>query len=175
METRMYRFACLVFIVVIAVACIVNAPASGESLPGPAVQAPRFEVDPLWPKPLPNHWLVGSVISPSVDDKDNVWIIHRPNSLNEVERGAMLNPSAGECCVAAPPVLAFDPQGNLVKYWGGPGEGYEWPVANHGLTIDPMGYVWISGNGGPDSHILRFTKDGKFIKQYGRAGARRTG
>ena len=26
------------------------------------VQAPRFEVDPLWPKPLPNHWLLGNAI-----------------------------------------------------------------------------------------------------------------
>ncbi len=22
-------------------------------------QAPRFEVDPFWPKPLPNNWIVG--------------------------------------------------------------------------------------------------------------------
>src|SRR2546425_9937544 len=103
----MYRSARLVLI---AVACILNAPAISQTLRGGRVQAQRFEVDPLWPKPLPNHWVVGSVISASVDDKDNVWIIHRPNSLNEVERGAMLNPPAGECCVAAPPVLAFDPQ-----------------------------------------------------------------
>ena len=31
------------------------------------VMAPRFEVDPLWPKPLPNHWLLGSTIGVSVD------------------------------------------------------------------------------------------------------------
>src|SRR5437762_9124219 len=46
-----------------------------------AVQAPRFEVDPMWPKPLPNHWIMGSTIGVSVDDRDHVWIIHRPGSL----------------------------------------------------------------------------------------------
>jgi DNA-binding beta-propeller fold protein YncE len=156
-------------------AFVLAATNSGQNRPAARVQAPRFEVDPLWPKPLPNHWLMGSVITVSVDDKDNVWIIHRPSSLNETEVGASLNPPAGECCIAAPPVLAFDPEGNLIKHWGGPGEGYEWPSANHALTVDPSGNVWISGNGGPDSHILKFTKDGKFLKQFGRSGARRTG
>jgi hypothetical protein len=27
-----------------------------------SVQAPMFEVDPLWPKPLPNHWILGQTI-----------------------------------------------------------------------------------------------------------------
>jgi hypothetical protein len=42
-----------------------------------AVQAPMFEVDPFWPKPLPNHWLIGMTIGVSVDAQDNVWIVHR--------------------------------------------------------------------------------------------------
>ena len=57
--------------------------------------------------------------------------------------------------------------------WGGPGEGYEWPDSNHGIFIDYKGNVWIGGNGGPDSHILKFTKDGKFLMQVGKKGARR--
>ena len=48
---------------------------------GPAVQAPRFEVDPMWPKPLPNHWILGQTIGVSVDAQDHVWIIHRAGSL----------------------------------------------------------------------------------------------
>ena len=43
--------------------------------------APRFEVDPMWPKPLPNHWVMGNVIGVSVDAQDHVWIIHRQGSL----------------------------------------------------------------------------------------------
>src|SRR4029077_17865178 len=41
------------------------------------VQAPMFEVDPMWPKPMPNHWVIGMAIVVSVDAQDNVWIIHR--------------------------------------------------------------------------------------------------
>src|SRR5262245_37438011 len=92
-----------------------------------AVQAPRFEVDPMWPKPLPNHWLLGNTIGVGVDSRDHVFIIHRAGSLEEKEVYAAENPPASDCCVAAPPVLEFDAEGNLVKSWGGPGQGYEWP------------------------------------------------
>jgi len=138
-----------------------------------AVMAPRFEVDPLWPKPLPNHWLLGSTIGVSVDAQDHVWIIHRgPGTLNErTEMSAATKPPTAEaCCVPAPPVLEFDPAGNLVGHWGGPGEGYEWPLSNHGITVDYKGNVWIGGNGANDSHVLKFTKGGKFLMQIGHQG-----
>ncbi|MQA30861.1 MAG: hypothetical protein GEU82_13685 [Luteitalea sp.] len=134
----------------------------------PAVQAPRFEVDPMWPKPLPNHWLLGSTIGVDIDAQDHVWIIHRSSAtLNANERGAELNPPTGECCKGAPPVLEFDQAGNLVRSWGGPGPGFEWPESNHGITIDGKGNVWIGGNGGNDGQVLKLTKDGKFLKQFG--------
>jgi DNA-binding beta-propeller fold protein YncE len=133
------------------------------------VEAPRFEVDPLWPKPLPNHWLLGSAIGVWVDDQDVVWIIHRSSAtLNENEKA--LDLKVGECCRGAPPVLAFDQAGNLVRSWGGPGTGYEWPESNHGIHIDYKGNVWIGGNGAKDAQILKFTKDGKFLMQVGRYG-----
>jgi hypothetical protein len=137
-----------------------------------AVQAPRFEVDPLWPKPLPNHWILGSTIGVWVDTDDHVWIIHRSTAtLGNNEK--TLETKQGECCAGAPPVLEFDQDGNLLRHWGGPGQGYEWPDSNHGIFIDYKGNVWVGGNGGPDSHILKFTKDGKFLLQVGKKGARR--
>jgi len=112
------------------------------------VQAPRFEVDPMWPKPLPNHWVMGNTIGVSVDSKDHVWIIHRQGSLEAKEVYASSNPPAAECCLPAPPVLEFDQEGNLLAHWGGSGgEGYEWPDSNHGITVDYKGNVWIGGNG----------------------------
>src|SRR5882762_6847699 len=133
-----------------------------------AVQAPRFEVDPMWPKPLPNHWLLGATIGVSVDAQDHVWIIHRSSAtLNNNERGAELDPPTGECCKGAPPVLEFDPAGNLLRHWGGPGAGFEWPQSNHGITVDKKGNVWIGGNGADDGQVLKFTKTGKFVKQFG--------
>jgi DNA-binding beta-propeller fold protein YncE len=137
-----------------------------------AVQAPRFEVDPLWPKPLPNHWILGSTIGVWVDTDDHVWIIHRSTAtLGNNEK--TLETKQGECCAGAPPILEFDQEGNLLRHWGGPGQGYEWPDSNHGIFIDYKGNVWIGGNGAPDSHILKFTKDGKFLLQVGKKGARR--
>jgi len=137
-----------------------------------AVQAPRFEVDPLWPKPLPNHWILGSTIGVWVDTDDHIWIIHRSTAtLGNNEK--TLETKQGECCAGAPPVLEFDQEGNLLRHWGGPGQGYEWPDSNHGIFIDFKGNVWVGGNGGPDSHILKFTKDGKFLLQVGKKGARR--
>ena len=135
------------------------------------VQAPMFEVDPLWPKPLPNHWLLGWTIGLWVDEKDHVWVIHRgAGGLHNNERGAELNPPIAECCRTAPPILVFDQAGNLLRAWGGPGPGYEWPESNHGVHVDYKGNVWIGGNGQKDAHILKFTNDGKFLMQVGRSG-----
>src|SRR5215813_12330586 len=112
-----------------------------------SVQAPRFEVDPLWPKPLPNHWILGQTIGVSVDAQDHVWIIHRAGSLEAGEVHATTKPPIAQCCAPAPPVLQFDQEGNLISSWGGPGQGFDWPDSNHGVTIDYKGNVWIGGNG----------------------------
>src|SRR3989442_14737768 len=112
-----------------------------------AVQAPRFEVDPLWPKPLPNKWILGQTIGVSVDARDHVWIIHRAGSLEPGEVHATTRPQTAQCCAPAPPILEFDADGTLVGHWGGPGQGYDWPESNHGITVDYKGNVWIGGNG----------------------------
>ena len=145
-----------------------------ETAAAQQVQAPMFEVDPLWPKPLPNHWILGSTIGITIDPRDHIFIIHRQGTLNpSTESDAAADPpTAVDCCAPAPNVLEFDPEGNLVGHWGGPGDGYEWPQSNHGITMDPMGNMWIGGNGRTDAHILKFTRDGKFIKQFGHQGAR---
>src|SRR5436309_5526934 len=117
------------------------------NLKAAAVMAPRFEVDPMWPKPLPNHWLMGNVIGVSVDGNDHIWIVHRGQALERMETYAAADPPAAECCAPAPPVLEFDEAGNLIGHWGGPGEGYDWPETNHGITVDYKGNVWIGGNG----------------------------
>jgi DNA-binding beta-propeller fold protein YncE len=140
-----------------------TAIAQGKS----AVQAPVFQVDPLWPKPLPNHWLIGSTIGVSADAQDHIWIVHRPDTLVANETGAQNDPPTASCCIKAPPVLEFDQAGNLIGHWGGPGQGYEWPQSNHGITVDYKGNVWIGGNGQKDGEVLKFTQEGKFLLQIG--------
>lgn len=137
------------------------------------VMAPKFEVDPFWPKPMPNHWVFGMSIGVWVDNNDHIWMVHRDNT---VERTILqLKNHQGSCCQPAPPVVEFDENGNVLHAWGGkvPGAPYDWPDSNHGITVDGKGNVWIGGNGGPDSQILKFTQDGKFLMQIGKSGARK--
>ena len=149
-----------------------GAPAEPSGAPEPAGQAgqavpedvPRFRVDPFWPS-LPNDWMLGQAAGVAVDADDHVWLVHRPRTLDARQRG-----EEGMCCVPAPPVIEFAPDGAVLRSWGGPGEGYEWPDSEHGIHIDHEGHVWVGGNAANDSHILKFTKDGEFLLQIGRAG-----
>jgi hypothetical protein len=140
---------------------------------GVAAEVPKFEVDPFWPKPLPNNWAIGQVAGVAVDERDHVWIIQRPRSLTRNEASAASNPPAAKCCVPAPPVIEFDGEGNVVQAWGGPGSGYDWPKQEHGMRIDHQGFVWFGGNHKDDGFILKFTRDGKFVMQIGKAGPRK--
>lgn len=126
---------------------------------------PRFRVDPFWPLPLPNNWMLGQVAGLAVDANDHVWIVHRPRTLDARQRG-----EEGMCCVPAPPVIEFAPDGSVVQSWGGTGDGFEWPESEHGIHIDANGNVWIGGNAATDAHILKFTADGEFLLQIGRSG-----
>jgi NHL repeat-containing protein len=131
---------------------------------------PKFELDPYWPKPLPNKWITGQIPGIAVDSHDHIWVIHRPKTIRDQEKGASLHPPTSECCFPAPPVLEFDIDGNLIQAWGGPGQGYEWPENEHGIFVDSKDNVWIGGNGDGDAQILKFTTKGKFLLQIGHKG-----
>jgi hypothetical protein len=139
-----------------------GAAAQNRATPPASGQAPRYEVDPFWPKPLPNRWILGAVAGVAVDARDHVWIVHRPSTLQPNETRSIWR--------AAPPVLEFDPAGNLVSSWSGPGSGYEWPDLEHGIHVDHDDNVWLGGGGEKDAQILKFTRDGKFLLQIGRKG-----
>ena len=135
-----------------------------------AQQVPRFEVDPLWPKPLPNRWILGSSTGVTVDGKDHVYLIHLTDSFNaRTEIGLATTPPTGECCAPAPNVLELDALGTLVGSWGpSEGAGYKWPEMNAGIAVDANGNLWIGGSGGADSQILKFSRDGKLVAQFGK-------
>jgi len=98
-----------------------------------------------------------------------VWVLHRPRTLLADEKAAKPDQST-RCCVAAPAVLEFDPEGNFVRGWGGPAEGYDWPQNEHGLYVDAEGYVWVAGNNAADHMILKFTREGALVLQIGKPG-----
>jgi len=148
------RLAFAAIAAVVLGACTAAAPNHRQ-----AREVPQFEVDPTWPR-LPSQWVFGQVSSVSIDDRGHAWILQRPRTIRTDQKGK-----------AAPPVMEFDAAGNFVQGWGGPAAGYDWPEIEHGIYVDPKGYVWIGGNGKTDHHLLKFTKTGKFVTQIGRKGA----
>ncbi len=119
---------------------------------------PEYQVDPFWPKPLPNNWILGQVGGIAVDDDDHIWIVQRPRTVDTVEGAAAQNPPRAECCVPAPSIIEFDQDGNMVSAWGGPTWNkassewveppYIWPANEHGIYVDDDGNVWTAGNAG---------------------------
>jgi len=132
-----------------------------------AQDPPTYQVDPSWPKQLPNNWVMGPASAVAVDRDNHIWVLQRASATAKNELGAAQSPPTSECCFPAPPVLEFDAKGNLLKSWGGPGAGYDWPVMEHSIHVDQADNVWISGNGSNDRQVLKFTNDGKFLMQIG--------
>jgi len=130
---------------------------------------PDFIFDESWPKSLPNNWALGDVWGVAVDSQDNPWIAHS----NSERIAALLEEEGKEL---APPVIQFDPDGNMLQAWGGPGKGYDWMVdtfaAEHGLFIDHEDNVWVIGGGtrADGGVTLKFTADGTFLLQIGENG-----
>ena len=156
--------------ILLVIAAVLAASCSSTPEEKAVAAAPQFRVDPGWPKPLPSNWILGQVAGIAVDKSDHIWIVHRPGTLVDDEKGAQAKPPTTKCCVAAPPVLQFDRDGNLMRSWGGPGKGYDWPASEHGILVDDDNNVWVAGNGEKDHQILKFTIDGKFLQQLGHPG-----
>ena len=133
-----------------------------------AADAPKFELDPTWPK-VPEKFKLGDASSIAIDAQDNVWVLHRPRTLQ-----------GDNAKMAAPAIMILDGAGNYLRSWGGTGSGFEWPQREHGIHIDYKGFVWVGGNNCvgrdlpglkpvSDDQLLKFTPDGKFVMQIGKA------
>jgi DNA-binding beta-propeller fold protein YncE len=130
-----------------------------------AQDPPAYRVDPFWPKPLPNKWLMQQVPTLYVDKDDHIWVFNRSRAMRPDENGASTRPPRTDCCIAGPAVLEFDTEGNLLNAWGGPGYHPNWP-REQTIVTDRDGNVWVSGTQRGDS-ILKFTRDGKFLMDFG--------
>jgi len=153
---------------------------------------PIFEVDSKFPT-MPDHMLLGGVGGATADSHGNVWVFHRPHTLEEgnaTENGYK----------PAPPVIEFSAAGKYMQGWGGPAKdgAYQWfnrgglhsafaectsctaerrlngdgrpGSGEHGIAIDAKDNVWLTGNGDGDGQVLKFSKDGKFLLQIGKGG-----
>jgi DNA-binding beta-propeller fold protein YncE len=164
----------LAFFAAIAISACAQTPmASSDGIP-------QFTVDPAWPQPLAEtagvQQIVGQVAGIAVDPRNgHVWAIHRPRTLLADEANEKTGaPVTHRCCTAAPAVVEFDAQGRFLRGWGPgagiTGTGYDWPKVEHGIYIDGDGNVWLGGNAVGDNQIIKFTQDGKFLMQVGKAG-----
>lgn len=163
--------------IALAMLCAAATPAHADNATAPGV--PEYALDTSWPKlPLPNQWALGWVDGIFVDARDHVWVLTSPQVLQSWVKGATLDPPGAKCCVPAPHVIEFDAEGNVVRSWSGPGKGYDWPSAEHGIYVDYQGNVWIGGSqtrpgqdgSPPDGMVLKFSPDGKFLLQIGGRG-----
>lgn len=163
------RYLCRMLLVLVALLGLQASTLAAET----ATTYPRFQVDPTWPKQLPNNYIFGNVGGIAVDSHDHIWVLSRPRTLDKTD--VLGRPPTNRCCIAAPPVTEFDASGNYLQGWGGPDQAgrYQWPQSEHGITVDYKGNVWICGNGRSDDQCLKFTHDGKFLMQIGHAGASR--
>jgi hypothetical protein len=157
------RAAVLVAGVSAGALCVTSALAQASG----SGSVPVFELDPDWPK-IPAEFRAPFVSGILLDSEDNAWLITRRHRSE---------PDGDK--IDGPAVMIFDPEGNYIRGWGGPGEGYEWPESEHNAYIDHNGFFWISGDacrdrtpGEPDDdQILKFTQAGEFVMQVGRSNA----
>ncbi len=130
----------------------------------------KFHVDPFWPKPLPNNWILGEVSGVAIGANDHVWIVHRPKTISDREIGATQNPPTSECCIPAPSVIEFDPEGNVVQAWGNKDTTQQWFDSEHGIFVDNESNVWIGGSSASDHVVLKFSSDGELLLRIGEWG-----
>ena len=151
---------------------------------GPLV-APTFKVDPFWPRPLPDNWVTGEVGGTCIDSRDHVFIVTRafqtgglasPEGVGgaDTRTGTLGGPFKSK---ASPPVIEFDPAGNVANSWGNPalmpagsvgpagnsvaGQNAVLPNGIHGCYVDYQDNLWIAGNG--DGVVQKWSHDGSTL------------
>jgi len=160
MQLRHFRFLAVFGAMTLVAAA---SPALRAQKPAPA---PRFVVDPSWPKDMAKNWIFGAITGVFVDSKDHVWVTHLPETLTEEETSEVQKPPIGTCCTPAPVVVEFDQAGNVVQGWGDPAQDIAvYPRNAHGIFIDHNGFVWV----GTYQHhrVQKFTRDGKHVMTIG--------
>lgn len=150
-------------------------PVQSATVAAKGTPVPQFMVDAAWPH-MPPAMLLGQVSGVAVDPDDNVWVVHRPNSLTDTDTGLAQSPPTAICCRPAPPVVQFSASGDYLGGFGGAQSApvidgmSQWPQSLHGIYVDKDRTIWFAGNGRDDHVVLNYTPEGKFIQAIGRRG-----
>jgi hypothetical protein len=128
---------------------------------------PKFEVDPSWPRPLPERWVTGEIGGLCVDSRDHVFLVQRVNDVGGMDGHLEgLTPDELNAGQAAPPIIEFDEEGSVVNAWG---DSKILPKDLHGCAIDRENHVWLDGS--EDGIVQEYTHDGKqLLLQIGKKG-----
>jgi len=153
------RKACGLLVVLVTVAFVGELPAHSAD-----VDMLHYRNDPSWPKPFPNHWVIGQIGGLFVDPNDHIWVLQRPLPYALDDKGVKRELAPAE---RMPSVLEFDTEGNILKSWGGQGYVPDWPKSEHALWLDQAGNVWIGGNAPGDRQVVKFSSDGKQLLEIG--------
>jgi DNA-binding beta-propeller fold protein YncE len=152
--------ACVAWVV----ACAMLYPAPVRAQAGAPKYEPKYEVDPFWAK-FPDNWVVGPLGGACVDARDHVFVLHRQEGLTEAMVTARDRFDGAKTLVKAPPVMEFDPQGNLINSWG------DTKVLGnylHDCLVDKDGNVWIAA--ARSGFVQKYSHDGKLLLQIGKSG-----
>ena len=162
-------------ILVVAATCTCSVRTMAQSVP-----KPQFKVDPFWPKPFPqfkdakgnlHKWATGEVGGTCIDSHDHIFTLNRGWQNSQLGK---LHIFEAMSSVPAPPVIAYDPDGNVVTSWGDashltPGGGTKvMPESLHGCFADYEDNIWIAGNS--DGVVQKYSHDGKLLMQIGTKG-----
>lgn len=147
MKTRCSRTPATVLAVAIGI--IGLAPSWAQN------SAPRYEVDRSWPKPLPEQWVLGGLGGLCVDRQDHVLILNRQDVLpGDLNAGRL-----------APPLIEFDPAGNVVRSWG---DAHLLDPRLHSCYFDNDNNVWIAS--APSGMVQKYSHDGRLLLEIGKKG-----
>ena len=151
MHVRLRRFG------VWSAVVLVLMVAAGAAAPAQTPRVPEYELDREWPKlPLPNRWITGGLGGMCVDSRDHVYILNRQNVVEADLNAAQL----------APPVIEFDPDGNVVQAWGNSdviGDRL------HDCHVDDEQNVWLVAAG--TGVVQKYSSDGSsLLFQIGESG-----
>jgi len=150
MTTRFFIRAGTCAALTIAAGIFSPAPLRAQS------SAPKYQVDALWPKPLPNRWVIGGLGGVCVDNQDHVFFLNRQDLLEGELNGGRL----------APPIIEIDSAGNLVNSWG---DANLLDPRLHSCRVDKDNNIWIGS--APSGMVQKYSHDGsKLLLQIGKKG-----